>query len=308
MILVVNLNASLDKRYELADLEKGAVTRARSVENTPGGKGLHVANVATLLGEDCVATGFLGGKTGEFIRAQLDQRQIRHDFITIAGETRSCLAILTDDGAQTEILEPGPAVTPDEWADFLQKYETLLLKADNVVLSGSVPQALSTDVYARLISAAKARGRKAFLDTSGALLEAGIEAKPHFIKPNRDEIEALTGRKLRTPADAVREVRAFLDRGIAIAAISLGAEGSIVGCKESVYRVTPPRVHAVNPVGSGDAYVAGMAIADARGFGVEEAIAFAAACGTANAMERESGSVRGATVEEILSNTRVEKL
>ena len=67
MILVVNLNASVDKRYEMADLEKGSVMRAAHVENTPGGKGIHVANVVTKLNEQCLATGFLGGKTGEFI-------------------------------------------------------------------------------------------------------------------------------------------------------------------------------------------------------------------------------------------------
>ena len=66
MILVVNLNASVDKRYEMKELQKGTVMRAFKVENTPGGKGIHVANVATILGEECIATGFLGGKTGEF--------------------------------------------------------------------------------------------------------------------------------------------------------------------------------------------------------------------------------------------------
>ncbi len=51
MILVVNLNASMDKRYEIADISKGKVIRARQVENTPGGKGIHVANVMTILDE-----------------------------------------------------------------------------------------------------------------------------------------------------------------------------------------------------------------------------------------------------------------
>lgn len=61
MILVINLNASVDKRYQLEELTKGEVMRAASVDNTPGGKGLHVANVTTILGEDTLATGWLGG-------------------------------------------------------------------------------------------------------------------------------------------------------------------------------------------------------------------------------------------------------
>ena len=43
MILVINLNASVDKRYKMKDLIKGEVMRAAEVDNTPGGKGIHVA-------------------------------------------------------------------------------------------------------------------------------------------------------------------------------------------------------------------------------------------------------------------------
>lgn len=128
MILAVNLNASLDKRYELEALRCGEVMRARTVENTPGGKGLHVANVATILGEDCLATGFLGGKTGELIAQRLASYGIRHDFQPIAGETRACLALITGDGAQTEVLEPGPEVDAAELEAFLEKYEALARK------------------------------------------------------------------------------------------------------------------------------------------------------------------------------------
>ena len=60
MILVINLNASVDKRYEMEKLDKGEVMRATTVENTPGGKGIHVANVATILDEECIVTGFSG--------------------------------------------------------------------------------------------------------------------------------------------------------------------------------------------------------------------------------------------------------
>lgn len=123
MILVLNLNASVDKRYALADFAKGKVVRAKAVQNTAGGKGLHVANVAHALGADVVTSGFVGGKAGEFIEERMTAKGLRGNFTHVAGETRSCLAILTDDGAQTEILEPGPTVTASELADFLHGRE-----------------------------------------------------------------------------------------------------------------------------------------------------------------------------------------
>lgn len=307
MILVVNLNASIDKRYELEDLCKGAVGRARHVENTPGGKGIHVANVATILGEPCIVTGFLGGRSGEFIEDKLREYGIEQDFVKISGETRSCLAFITDDGVQTEILEPGPAVSETELDAFMAKYRALLPGADMIVASGSAPKNIASDIYARMIRIANDAGKKFFLDASGRLLKEGIMAKPFFIKPNKDEIEALTGRKITCKADAAREIRTFQQSGISLVAISLGAEGSIVGYQGVLYKVILPKVKAINPVGSGDAYVAGMAVAQVRGFSVEQSIRLATACGTANAMEKESGFVTKRVVEELVEQIHVEK-
>lgn len=308
MILVVNLNASLDKRYELVDFAKGKIVRAKSVDNTPGGKGIHVANVDTILGEDTVVTGFLGGKTGEFVASRLYDYGITGDFVDVAGETRSCLAILTEDGAQTEILEPGPEVSPAELKKFRDKYTELLGKADIVVASGSVPRGVPVDFYAFLIEEAHAAGKKFLLDTSGDLLARGIEARPDFIKPNQDEIEALRGYRLHSEEDLVREIRHFLEEGIEIAAISLGSKGSLVGVRDEIYRVTVPEIACQNPVGSGDSYVAGIAAGLSRKLPIEDTLRLGAACGTANALEAESGFVRKGVVEKLFSAISVEKI
>ncbi len=308
MILVINLNASVDKRYVLRDIVKGEVMRAASVDNTPGGKGLHVANVATILGEDCVTTGLLGGKSGEFIAEKLKAYGIRQDFVHVAGETRSCLAIITEDGTQTEILEPGPQVTEAEKETFLAKYQELLQQADLVVASGSVPQGIATDFYAGLIREAKAAGKKFLLDTSGALLAEGIKAQPYFIKPNKDEIQALTGQRVASEAEVMREVQHFLQQGISLAVVSLGAAGSIAGFEGRIYRVTAPRIEAVNPVGSGDSYVAGIAAGLHRGLAIEQVLRLAAACGTANALEAESGFVQKEMVDKLQQQIKVELL
>lgn len=308
MILVINLNASVDKRYQLESLTKGTVMRAQSVDNTPGGKGLHVANVATILGEDVLVTGFLGGKSGEFIAEKTREYGIRGDFVPVAGETRSCLAILTPDGAQTEILEPGPEISAGELECFSEKYRQLLPQADVVVASGSVPRGVPDDFYGGLIRAAKDAGKPFLLDTSGRLLARGVEAAPYFIKPNKDEIQALRGGAAEDEEDILRAVREFLDEGISLAVVSLGAQGSIAGSGGRLYRVTVPVVSCRNPVGSGDSYVAGVAAGLARHLPVEEVLRLGAACGTANAMEEESGFVRRETVESLLPQIRVEKI
>lgn len=305
MILVVNLNASVDKRYEMADLEKGSVMRAAHVENTPGGKGIHVANVVTKLNEQCLATGFLGGKTGEFIEEKLKEYNITQDFVKIQGETRECLAIITDDLVQTEILEPGPGVTEEEKDRLIEKYKELLKSCDMVVTSGSMPRNVPKDFYKTLIEIAHSYDKKFLLDTSGDSLRLGMEAKPFFIKPNKDEIEALTGRKVQSDEDVIREIKELQGKGIELVAVSLGSKGAMAGYKGKIYKVTPPKVKAVNPVGSGDSFVAGIAVAMERGYSIEEVLRYASACGTANAMEKETGSVQKEVVESLLKDVEV---
>ena len=121
MILALNLNCSLDKIYTVPSLEYGGVVRAKATYNTAGGKGLHVANICRIMGEDYVASGFLGGHTGELIKDILNEKGYKYDFQTIAGETRSCINIGTPDGKQTEVLEGGPTVTNEERLSFIGK-------------------------------------------------------------------------------------------------------------------------------------------------------------------------------------------
>ena len=305
MILVVNLNASVDKRYKISEVTKGSVMRASHVDNTPGGKGIHVANVVTILKEDCIATGFLGGKTGEFIEEKLNEYNIRQDFVKIQGDTRECIAIITDDLTQTEILEPGPEVKISEQDEFIKKYTELIKDSDIIVASGSLPRNIPKDFYGKLIKMANDLGKKFLLDTSGELLKEGIKAKPFFIKPNKDEIEALTGKKIENIEDAIAEIKEFHKQGIELVVISLGSNGSVAGYNNKFYKVNVPKVNAVNPVGSGDSYVGGIAVALQRGYNIEDMLKYASACGTANALEEETGFVNKNTVEDLFNQISI---
>ena len=308
MILVINLNASVDKRYKMKDLIKGEVMRAAEVDNTPGGKGIHVANVATILGEDCIATGYLGGKSGEFISEKLQDYGIKQDFVQVAGETRSCLAIITESGAQTEILEPGPTVTPEEQEAFMAKYQELLSKATVVAASGSMPKGLPGDFYGQLIRLAHKAGKPFLLDTSGEALIQGIKVQPYFVKPNNDEIKVLVGAELRSDEDIVHVLQKFMEDGIKLPVISLGAQGSMAGYNRHVYKITVPKIQCKNPVGSGDSFVAGIAVGIERGMAIEDVLSLGAACGTANAMEDESGFVRKEVVEELFPQIKIQQI
>ena len=309
MILVVNLNPSLDKIYTLDELPYGEAIRAQTVQNTAGGKGTHVANVITALGSPCTVVGFLGGYVGQYIRHVLDKRRIVHHCTTIEGETRSCINIATSDGKQTEVLEPGPTITEGEKTEFLAQYDFELKRSDLVVASGSLPKGIGDDFYKELICRAKAQGKPFLLDTSGSALTKGLEALPYFIKPNESEVEVLTGHKLTNLNEAVQVLHELEGRGIAMPTISLGKKGALLAHEGKVYRAVPPTVDTViNAVGSGDSFVAGLATALDRGASPEEALRLAAACGTANVLEAESGVVDPEKVAAIEKEVQITTL
>lgn len=307
-MITVTLNPSIDRRYNIKDFERGKVFRADDFQYTPGGKGLNVAKIIKTLGEPVVATGFLGGKSGSYIREKLNEMNIEHKFLSINGETRSCLAIISDDGSQTEILESGPLILEKDMDGFYNLYKELIEDEEIICISGSMPKDIDIDTYKNLIEIANKEGKKVLLDTSGEALKKGMEGKPYLIKPNKEELEAIVGNSISTEDDVIKGVSAIIKNGINIIAVSLGKEGCLVFNDNYMYRVTIPKVTAVNPVGSGDAMIAGFAVSLKRNYEFENMIKLAAACGTANALEKETGKVDINNINSLINHIIIEKI
>ncbi|MDR3552587.1 MAG: 1-phosphofructokinase [Clostridia bacterium] len=293
MILTVTLNVAIDKAYRVDALRPGEVMRVRECSYTAGGKGLNVSKVAKIAGADVVATGFVGGHAGAFVEEQLDEKGIRSDFVHVRGETRSCINVMEEEtGRQSEFLEPGFAVCEQDVERLLSRYDTLLEGAQVVTISGSIPRCCDETIYARLILRAAAKGKRVILDTSGRPLEHGIKANPTLIKPNRDEIGALTGRDLLSREEVIASAVGLHKSGVAFVVISLGRDGALMVCGEGVFHGETPDIPVVNTVGCGDSMVAAFAVGLERGYEAQELLRFALAVSTANAMTMETGFYR----------------
>lgn len=255
MILTVTPNTALDITYRVRSLRPHTAHRVTEVTERPGGKGLNVARVLAALGHEVTVTGFTGGVTGRALRDQLaDTPGVVDALIPVAGATRRTIAVVdTTTGDSTQLNEPGPEITPGEWASFQEAYEVLLRSASAVALCGSLPPGVPVGAYAGLIRAARAAAVPVLLDTSGEPLRRGIAARPDIVKPNADELAELTGshEPLRATQDARR-------RGAHTVVASLGPAGLLAATSEGHWRATPPaHVHG-NPTGAGDSAVAGL--------------------------------------------------
>ena len=309
MITTVTLNASIDKAYHMEqEVKNGTVMRVASCRNSAGGKGLNVARIVKLCGEEVKATGFVGGFNGAYLETLLDQDHISHQFVKMEGETRSCINILDPKYGSTEYLEPGCAVTKQEEELFLNRFGEIIKDSNVVTISGSVPKGVETTIYQKLIEQAKDMGKQVILDTSGILLKHSLEAKPTMVKPNKDEIEMLFQTKIEKQSDVIDYAKKIHEMGIPYVVISLGGDGAILVCKEGVYHGKPPKVEAVNTVGCGDSMVGAFAVALSCFYSPEEALKYAVATATAAALSPNTGDFEKEIQETILKQVKIDKI
>lgn len=308
LILTVTMNPSVDISYPLETFSIDQVNRCEETKKTAGGKGLNVTRVIHQMGRPVVATGLLGGALGIFIEEQLREQQIGYHFSKIAGETRNCIAVLHDGGNQTEILEAGPTVSQEELAQF----ETVFLeegqKAKVVTISGSLPKGAPKSYYVDLLDQLKETSTKVVLDTSGQSLEDVLKSpiKPYAIKPNLEELEGLTGRKIKLDEDELKQILTdSLFEGVPLILVSLGKDGAFVKFNHDFYRVTIPTIEVVNPVGSGDSTVAGLAIGLSEEASIEDTLKTAMTLGMLNTMESQTGFVNKENFETYFNQVKV---
>jgi 1-phosphofructokinase family hexose kinase len=309
MIYTVTLNPALDKEYKVPQIVFDDIMRMDSMRIDFGGKGFNVSRMLKSLGAENVALGFVGGHTGDVITAGLESLGIAVDLSHIQGETRTNISIVDQaEHHYVKLNESGPAVSAAEVDALLRKIDSLVKADDFWVLAGSLPTGVPDDIYARIIHKINQAGAYAVLDTSGLPLQIGVAQKPFLIKPNVHELSALMD-------VAVQETRALPAlaaelhaQGIPIVLVSLGDQGAFLSDAQGCWAGQTPRIAAQNPIGAGDAMVAGMVWRLAEGDAPQAALPWAMACGTAAASLPGTGMPSPALVKEYYEAITIEEL
>ena len=138
-----------------------------------------------------------------------------------------------------------------------------------------------------------------------------IVAKPALVKPNADEAAQVTGQRVFDVESAAQAAAALAERGIPRVVITLGPQGAVAAWDGRVARfgVAIDTVDAdTNAVGSGDCFVAALAVGLAHQRPVDDTLRLAAACGAANALSSEPGFFRVEEAERLKPMVKVEWL
>lgn len=293
MILCLGTTPALARTMIFDEVVADDVNRATSVYETAAGKSINVAKVAAALGEEVMATGFLGGETGKFIRAQLDQMGIKHKFVEVRPKTRTCITVIDEtNGESTELIEEAEAIDDAAWDQLRRTFKELVVKAKIVVLSGSLPPDAPVGFYGECVKAANAAKARVIVDAKGEELALAIFEKPYLIKPNEVELSETTGIPIDSDVTLREGIRQVQQAGAAWVIVSRGGDPLIVADAENSAQITPPEVEVVSPIGSGDALAAGIAVGLMRGMSVPDAAKLGVACGAANAKGYLAGFVK----------------
>lgn len=291
MIVTVTPNPVLDRTLTVPKIAFNAMTRATGIREDWGGKGFNVSRALQALGSESLAMGFAGGPTGDKLLAGLRSLGITSDLTPVDGETRTNIVITDAAGEQyVKVNEAGPTIHHHEVARFLTQVEDRVEPGDIWALCGSLPPGAPPDFYATLTRLLQDQGARVILDTSGDPFSQGLTAHPYLVKPNAEEAARETGKSVETPAEAAPAVAALLAWGVPVVALSLGAGGLLLASENARIFARPPTVHAPNPVGAGDALVAGMIWAMTQEMDWKDVARWGVAAGTAAAM-REGVSV-----------------
>jgi 1-phosphofructokinase family hexose kinase len=312
VILTVTLNAAIDRTVAVPNFRLGRRHRAVESRTVAGGKGVNVARALKLLGRPVIATGLAGGPTGARILELLTEESILNDFTTIAGESRTNLAIIDPTTSeQTEINERGPDVDPAEVDEFIEKLVYLAKGASLCVIAGTLPPGVDPALYARMVGELRREGVQALLDTEGEPMRLGLRAEPAIVAPNVEEAEGAVGHEFNDADDLALGLTSLLEMG-AREAIITRPEGCVAILSEDGsthrYEVEIEPLDPVSGVGSGDCFLAGYVAARYEGASARESLAYGVACGAESTQHFGAGAVNAREAERLLPRVEVREV
>jgi 1-phosphofructokinase family hexose kinase len=293
-ILCGGLTPCLQRTLEFDAVTTGAVNRIKKVTETVGGKQINTAQLVQTLGGCARTIGFCGGANGHKLRDLLEAKGLFMESVPVAGNTRICQTLI-DHAAQdvTELVEELPPVSAAEQRAFIDHFLKMRADASLITLSGTLPPGFPADFYRTLIAGAEA---PVIVDTHGPALLESIQAAPLLVKLNEHELARTFG------SDLIDEgAHKLLGQGVEWVLVTRGAAGAVLFSPTERHDFSAPKIHALNPIGSGDAVTAGIAYALSQHRRVAEAVQFGLACGSAQAETLVSGVFDPARARELAS-------
>ena len=257
MIFTDTFNPSLDYNVRVDEMRLGTINRTNDEQLLPGGKGINVSIVLGNLGHPSRALGFSAGVTGVALEKLLADASVDADLVHVKeGFTRINAKVKAVE--ETELNGQGPRIAPEDVDALFSKLD-VLGQDDTLVISGSVPNTLPSDMYEQVMERLAGRGVRIVVDAERDLLTRVLPYRPFLVKPNNHELGDIFGVTLKTRDEVVPYARRMQEMGAQNVLVSMAGEGGVlVAADGQVYQSPAAKGTVVNSVGAGDSCVAGF--------------------------------------------------
>lgn len=302
MIYTLTLNPAIDYYMSMDNFKLGELNSLEEGYTLPGGKGINVSKVLKNFSIESKALGFVGGFTGDYIINHLKGYDISSDFIELKENTRINIKLKTKD-SETEIAGKSPTISDENIKELLEKFRDIKSE-DIVILSGSVPNSVTKNIYADIINILP-KDCKVILDTRGVPFVEGLKAGVFLTKPNNHELEEFFNKKLNTLEEIIQAGKDLQALGSKNVLISLGKDGSILITEKDVYIGNAPQGKLISSVGAGDSMVAGIVYGIATGNSLEESYKYGIASGSSTAFSEGLTTFEG--MNNLLNKIEIKK-
>lgn len=312
MIVCLAANPSVDKLFEVHALTVGGIHRPLGFVQTAGGKGLNVVRAARALQADAVLVALFRGHTGAWLAEQLAAEGVPVDAVWTHGENRSSTSVADRETWRlTEFYERGAEVPEASWVDVQDALGKRLAQGRWLTISGSMPPGAPDRGYRDVVEEARAAGVAVALDAEGGRLGLALEAGPEVVKVNASEAAELlhvpTSRREDALAAAMK-LRDLAGGSDHAGIVTRGADGVVVAAPDGSLYEGVLYVRGRYPVGSGDAFLAGLVV-ELDGGGVwPGALATALGAAAANAELPGAGRLDPARAETLSKRAVVREL
>lgn len=297
MIYTVTFNPALDYVIRMEKLELGMVNRSSAEAIFYGGKGINVSTVLNNIGVESVALGFVAGFTGQEIEEGVKALGVTTDFIHLP-EGLSRINVKIKAEQETEINGQGPQIKMEQVEGLFEQLERLK-EGDCLVLAGTIPASLPSDIYEQIMERLQGRDIHIVVDATKDLLLNVLKYHPFLIKPNNHELGEMFHTVLQSDEEIIAYAKKLQDMGARNVLVSMAGDGAILVTEtDEVHKIGVPKGTVVNSVGAGDSMVAGFIASYFREHDYLKALKFGTATGSATAFSE--GLAPKEKVEELL--------
>lgn len=308
MVVILNLNMTIDKIFSIADFAKGYTYRMNPDIVKSGGKGANVARAFSSVSDDYVLTGFCCGYTGKLIMKYLSDEGLKNSVVYQRdGESRICISVVDKYGISTDINEEGPFIKERTKKKYLKVFDKLTDSAKICVISGRTPAGISQSFYSDIFKITAEKKISVFADLTSPYAVFCLKNGCVALKINAQEFFEISGFR-NTPVNVYNFYMKYEKKGLRYLIITDGSRKTVAVCNGRIYLVYPPEMKKIIcSVGAGDSFMAGFVYATLKNMNIIDRLKIASAFSAADIISLGAGDVNKSDIDRYFKAVRVEE-